>query len=470
MDDRESDQLIVLGGGRADHMGKELTVIRSLQRKHMLNSRVREHVHTSLQGIATKAKEDKEYRFCDVYRLINRISLMDAWYDLNKRAASGIDGVTAREYEKGLIDNIVGLEGRLKEKRYKAKGVKRVYIPKPNGKKRPLGMPCLEDKLVQQAAARILNAIFEQDFLPFSYGYRPKRGALDGIKELTRELSFGRYSYIVEVDIKGFFDNIDHEWLIRMLEQRINDRAFIGLIRKWLSAGILEEGIETISERGTPQGGIVSPILANIYLHYAIDLWMERVVKRRCEGQAYIVRYADDFVCAFQFRREAERFHAELEARLGKFGLETAKEKTRIISFSRFRKEEKTYFTFLGFEFRWGTDRNGKDRIKRRTSGKKMQASIKGFTVWIKEFRNKRLRRIFGVLNSKLRGYYNYFGVIGNFRSLKSYFDQVRRLLYKWLNRRSQRRSFNYRGFVEILDYFKIERPRITQVALPASS
>jgi RNA-directed DNA polymerase len=435
----------------------------------MLNSRVREHVQTSLQGKLAKAKEDKEYRFCDVYRLIDKVSLMDAWYALNKRAASGVDRVTAKMYEKDLINNVVTLAGRLKAKRYKAKLVKRTYIPKPNGKLRPLGMPCLEDKLVQQAAAKILNTIFEQDFLSCSYGYRQGIGALDGIKDLTRELSFGRYSYIVEADIKGFFDNINHEWLIRMLEERINDGAFIGLIRKWLKAGIFEEGRLERPEKGTPQGGIISPILANIYLHYAIDLWMEKVVKRRSEGQAYIVRYADDFVCAFQYKREAERFHGELESRLAKFGLETAKEKTRIISFSRFRKEEKTWFAFLGFEFRWGTDRNGKDRIKRKTSEKKLHESFERFTVWIKKFRNKRLWRIFKALNSKLIGYYNYFGVIGNFNSLKRYYDQVIKLLYKWLNRRSERRSFNYRGFTEMLDHFKIEKPRITQVALQTS-
>jgi group II intron reverse transcriptase/maturase len=431
----------------------------------MLDSRVREHVQTSLQGIANKAKEDKKYRFCDLYRLINKVSLMDAWYDLNKKAASGVDRVTAKVYEKDVINNVVTLAGRLKEKRYKAKLVKRVYIPKANGKLRPLGIPCLEDKLVQQAAAKILNAIFEQDFLPFSYGYRPHKSALDGVNDLTRELSFGRHSYIVEVDIKGFFDNIDHEWLIRMLEQRINDRAFIGLIRKWLKAGILEEGRANRPEKGTPQGGIISPILANIYLHYVIDLWMEKVVKRRNKGQTCIIRYADDFVCAFQYKCEAEQAHKEIEERLIKFGLETSKEKTRIISFSRFRKEEKTWFSFLGFEFRWGVDRKGKDRIKRSTSKKKLKLSIQQFTIWIKEFRNKRLRKIFEVLNSKLRGYYNYYGVIGNFKSLNMFYEQVVKLLYKWLNRRSQRRSFNYQVFGELLEFFKIEKPRITQVA-----
>jgi group II intron reverse transcriptase/maturase len=250
-----------------------------------------------------------------------------------------------------------------------------------------------------------------------------------------------------------------------MLEQRINDRAFIGLIRKWLKAGILEEGRAIRPEKGTPQGGIISPILANIYLHYVIDLWMEKVVKRRNEGQTCIIRYADDFVCAFQFKREAERTHKEIEERLLKFGLETSKEKTRIISFSRFRKEEKTWFSFLGFEFRWGVDRKGKDRIKRSTSKKKLKLSIQQFTIWIKEFRNKRLRKIFEVLNSKLRGYYNYYGVIGNFKSLNMFYEQVVKLLYKWLNRRSQRRSFNYQVFGELLEFFKIEKPRITQVA-----
>jgi RNA-directed DNA polymerase len=404
-------------------------------RKNMLNSRVRETVQTSLQGIAKKAKEDKKYRFCDLYRLINAVSLMDAWYDLNKKAAVGVDRMTAKEYEKNLIENIKNLAERLKEKRYRAKLVKRVYIPKSDGKQRPLGIPCLEDRLVQLATARIVGAIFEQDFLPFSYGYRPGRGALDGVRAIRNELQFERYNYVVDVDIKGFFDNIDYDWIIRMLEQRINDRAFIRLIKKWLKAGIFDKGDTQKSTKGSPQGGIISPVLANIYLHYAFDLWMEKVVKPKNNGRTCMCRYADDIVCAFQYKVEAESFYAMLIERLKKFNLEISTEKTKIIGFSPFQKG--TSFCFLGFELRWEKDRKGKDRIVRRTAKKKFQASIQRFSEWIKKYRDQRIKWILDRVNAILRGHYNYYGVIGNFDSLKKYFYAIKRILFKWLNRRS---------------------------------
>ena len=445
-------------------MGKGLTVVRSLQRKHMLDSWVREHVQTSLQGIAEKARQDGKYRFYDVYRLINEEMLLVAWSEINKNAASGVDRVTAVEYEENLIDNIRDLVLRLKEKRYKAKLVRRVYIPKSDGRQRPLGIPALEEKLVQSAATRILNAIYEQDFLSCSFGYRPKVGPLDAVKDITDTLFWGKYTYIVEADIKGFYDNIDHDWMIRMLEQRINDRAFLNLIRKWLKAGVLDTDGKIIHPAtGVPQGGIISPILSNIYLHYALDLWMEKVVKPRCEGEAYLCRYADDFICAFRYKADADRFYEALGGRLGKFGLELAKDKTRIIRFTRFRKEEKAYFEFLGFEFRWAVDRKGRDLIKRRTSRKRLRKSIRTFKEWVRKNRSWRLRKLFWKLNAKLRGYYNYYGIIGNARSLKEFFELARRILYKWLNRRSQRRSFNMKGFVQVCEHYRIAKPRITE-------
>jgi len=222
----------------------------------MLNSRIRNHVQTSLQGIAKKAKEDKKYRFYDLYRLINRRSLMDAWYDINKDAASGVDKITAGEYEQNLAENINNLDKRLKEKRYKARLVRRVYIPKGKTKFRPLGIPVLEDKLVQLAAAKILGAIFEQDFLVCSHGYRPGIGPLDGVKDITKSLMTGKFSYIVDADITAFFDNINHKWMVEMLELRINDNAFIRLIQKWLKAGILDDNKVIHPVKGTPQGGL----------------------------------------------------------------------------------------------------------------------------------------------------------------------------------------------------------------------
>ena len=429
----------------------------------MLDSRIREHVRTSLQGIAKKAKESKKYRFIDLYRMINRISLMDAWLDINKGAASGVDKVTAGEYEENLVENIIDLEKRLKEKRYKSKLVRRVYIPKSKTKLRPLGIPALEDKLVQLAAAKILIAIFEQDFLTCSWGYRPEIGALDAVKDITRSLMTGKFGYIVDADITAFFANINHKWMIEMLEQRIHDGAFIGLIKKWLKAGILEDNKVIHPDTGTPQGGIVSPVLSNIYLHYVLDLWFTKVIKPKCEGQAYLCRYADDFVCAFQYKREAETFYDELCKRLGEFGLELSKEKTRVISFSRFRKEERTSFDFLGFEFRWKTSRKGNDIIGKRTSKKKFKLALSKFTEWIKTNRNKRITWIFSRLNMKLRGYYNYYGVIGNFASLQEFFRQAMKILFKWLNRRSQKRSFCFNIFNQMAKFYHIEKPRITE-------
>jgi group II intron reverse transcriptase/maturase len=430
----------------------------------MLDSWVREHVQTSLQGIAKKARQDGKYRFCDVYRLINEEMLLVAWSEINKNAASGVDRVTAAEYEESLIENIRDLVRRLKEKRYRAKLVRRVYIPKADGRQRPLGVPALEEKLVQSAAARILNAIYEQDFLPCSFGYRPKVGPLDAVKDITDTLFWGKYTYIVEADIKGFYDNIDHDWMIRMLEQRINDRAFLNLIRKWLKAGVLDtDGMVLHPATGTPQGGIVSPVLANIYLHYALDLWMEKVVKPRCEGEAYLCRYADDFVCAFRYKADADRFYEALRGRLGKFGLKLAEDKTRIIRFTRFRKEERAHFEFLGFEFRWAVDRKGRDLIKRRTSRTRFRKSLRAFKEWIQENRHWRLRKLFKRLNAKLRGYYNYYGIIGNARSLKEFFLQAWKILYKWLNRRSQKRSLEYQAFKQVCEHYRIEMPRITE-------
>lgn len=396
--------------------------------------------------------------------MLNKEYLLDSWRYLNKNSASGVDKISAGEYEENLESNIEDLVDRLKRKSYRAKLVRRQYIPKGNGKMRPLGIPATEDKLLQMAVFRILQAIYEQEFLAYSYGYRIGRGAKDAVKQLQYELQFGFYGYVVEADIKGFFDTIDHEWLMRMLSLRVNDKPFLGLIRKWLKAGILDTNDMVIHPlTGTPQGGIISPILANIYLHYVLDLWFEKVVKSRCGGQSYLCRYADDFVCVFQYKRDAERFYRTLPKRLGKFGLTLSLEKTQVLNFSKFRMQEKTDFDFLGFEFRWGLSRRGKPIVKRRTSRAKFRKSLSNFTAWCKENRNKRLSKFFDELNAKLRGYYNYYGVIGNFQSLREFFYHVVRILFKWLNRRSQRRSYNWQGFGQMLDRYSLARPRITE-------
>jgi RNA-directed DNA polymerase len=421
-------------------------------------------MQTSLQAIAEKAKRLKEYRFQNLYGMLDIERLKEAWKKIKKKAAPGVDGMTAAEYAKNLEENVRSTVEELKKKRYKARLIRRAYIPKEKGKDRPLGILAVRDKVVQQAAATVLGAIFEQDFLSCSYAYRQEVGPQQAVKELTRELQLGRYNYIVEADIRGFYDNINHELLNKMVEQRVDDQAMIRLIRKWLNAGILEEDGKIIDPvTGTIQGGVISPLLANIYLHYALDLWFEKVVKPLCEGQAYMCRFADDFVCAFQYKSDAEKFFRVLGKRLGKFMLELAAEKTKIIPFSPFQKREANSFEFLGFEFRWGVSRKGRNIIKRRTSRKKLRKSLANFTCWCRKNRSKPLWKLFRELNSKLRGYYNYYGVRGNYDSLMEFFDQAKRLLFKWLNRRSQRASFNWKEFERYWNRYRVLRPRITE-------
>jgi group II intron reverse transcriptase/maturase len=385
---------------------------------------------------------------------------------MNRKSAPGVDRVTFWQYGERLTDNVTNLVDRVKGGWYRAKLVLRRFIPKTGGKLRPLGIPATEDKLLQTAVAKILEAIYEPIFLTGSFGYRPKRGALDAVKDVSRTLQFGGYQYIVEADIRGFFDAIDHMLLMEMLMKKIDDMPFLGLIRKWLKAGVLDEGRVIDPVTGTPQGGIVSPILANIYLHHVLDEWFEEVVKAHC-GQAYYCRYADDFICAFQSQRDAERFFNVLGKRLGKFGLVLAEEKTRILRFSRLYMEDKAMFEFLGFEFRWGKSDAGKPVLKRRTSRKRHRNSLKNFNQWCRENTNLRMTELFGKLNAKLRGYYNYYGVIGNFNSLLSFYNQALGILFNRLNRRSQRKSYTWEGFSMLLKYFRIEKPRITEKKLP---
>jgi RNA-directed DNA polymerase len=423
-------------------------------------------MQTSLRGIAEKSALHKDHRFQNLMGRIDAGMLHGCWRFMNRKSAPGVDRVTYWQYGERLTDHVANLVERVKRGRYRAKLILRRFIPKPGGKTRPLGIPATEDKLLQTAVAKILEAIYEPIFKAGSFGYRPMLGALDAIKEVSTKLQFGGFNYIVEADIRGFFDAIDHERLMEMLKKKIDDKPFLGLIGKWLKAGVLEEGRVIDPITGTPQGGIVSPILANIYLHYVLDEWFEEVVKAHC-GQAYYCRYADDFICAFQSQRDAKRFYEVLGKRLGKFGLTLAEEKTRVIRFSRLHREDKAMFEFLGFEFRWGTNKAGKPQLWKRTSRKKYRNSIKNFDEWCRENIHLRMTDFFSKLNPKLRGYYNYYGVIGNSKSLASFFYRAMRILFKRLNRRSQRKSYTWPGFYELLKYFRIEKPRITEKKRP---
>ena len=443
-------------------MGKGPAKLRSPQRELHPDTKGWSMKQTSLRGIANKAATDKAHRFRNLFGLLTVEFLLWCWRFVNKRAASGIDRQDARNYEKNLRTNVEVLTGAVKGGWYRAKLVLRKYIPKANGKMRPLGIPAVADKLLQVAVTKILEAIYEQDFLGCSYGYRPNIGALDAVKDLSAVLRSGRYHYLVEADIRSFFDKLDHDILIDMLEKRIDDKPFLRLIRKWLKAGILDTDGKVINpQTGSPQGGIVSPMLANIYLHYALDMWFEETVKTHCLGAAYLCRYADDFVCTFRYESDAKRFYEVLGKRLKAYGLEVAEEKTNLIGFSPIDMKKSGAFEFLGFEFRWGLSRWRKPVIKRRTSRKKYRASLANFQEWCRANCRTPKKDFYRRLNSKLRGYYNYYGVRGNSKSLASFFHQVKRILFKALNRRSQRRSYNWKGFTELLKAFNLQRPRI---------
>lgn len=416
---------------------------------------------TELQAITIKSWSAPGHRFQNLAGLLNSELLASSWRQLNPQAKPGVDGVTLSDYGKRLRDNIQDLESRLQSKAYRTQAIQRVYIPKGSGGTRPLGLPTTEDKIVQQAVSNILQSIWEPEFKRFSYGYRPYKSAHQAVHSLGLNLQYKGYGYVVEADIKGFFDNMSHDWLVKMLALRIDDQALLSLIKQWLKARIRQpDGSYDKPNRGTPQGGVISPVLANIYLHYVLDLWFDKKVKPRMDGSCMLIRYADDFVVAFQNRRDAERFYHALPKRLEKFGLSVSPEKTRIIRFSRYEPGRERHFTFLGFEFYWDLDAKGGYRIRRRTARNKLKAVMKGLTDWIKRHRSIKLNQLMPRLRRKLQGFQNYFGLPDNSISLNRYSKHATKTLFKWLNRRSQRRSYNWESFRVMLRYYGIQSLR----------
>lgn len=417
---------------------------------------------TELQAIAYKARTHPRHVFQNLSSLLDEGLMLESWGQLKKNAAPGIDNVDAESYFQKLSTNVRGLVDKLERDAYRATRIKRVYIDKPTGGQRPLGLPTLEDKLLQQSVAQILGNIYEADFLPNSYGYRPNRSAHGAIHSLRLNLQYKGYGYIVEADIKGFFDSVDHGWMCRMLRERIDDARLISLIQQWMKAEVVEPDGRVVKPReGTPQGGVISPILANIYMHYVLDLWFEKVVKPKCKGRAMLIRYCDDFVVAFQLREEAEAFYRVLPQRLGKFNLAIAPEKTRLVRFSRFHPGKKRCFSFLGFEYYWSRDRAGAARLRCRTSTKKQHQLMNILHRWIKLNRHQHVKVLLPELKRKLVGIANYFGLPDNSRSLIRLYRHVVRSLFKWLNRRSQRHSYNWAGLKAILSHFAIKPMRV---------
>lgn len=420
--------------------------------------------------IAELAKSQNEMKFTSLAHLLNEEALKQCHHELPNNKATGINRTTKEEYGEQLDDNVKDLVQRLKQKSFRPTPVRRTYIPKPGTRqKRPLGVPEHEDKIVQRGMAKILNAIYEQDFLDSSFGFRPNRNCHDALKILNFYLEKRYVNYVVDADIKGFFDNVDHEWMLKFLQHRISDPNMLRMIARFLKSGYMEEGKHYPSDSGTVQGGIISPILANVYLHYVLDLWFEKVVKKQCKGQAYIVRYADDFVCCFQYQADAQNFYCALLQRLEKFNLEVAKDKTKIIPFGRFAMEQckrrgnkkPQAFDFLGFTHYCSKSQNGRFRVKRKTSAKKMRAKLKQTKEWLKANRNKDIHAIMDRLNRSLQGYYNYYCITDNTPTVNNFQDKVRSLLFKWMNRRSQRKSFNWSKFILFMKKFPLPKPRV---------
>lgn len=428
-------------------------------------------METQLARIAEKARENPKYKFMTLIHLINEETLSAAHNQMAVRKAPGVDGVTRAGYGEELEGNIRDLVVRMKKQAYKPQKVRRVHIPKPGtDQTRPLGIPAYEDKLVQAVAAQILNAIYEQDFMGFSYGFRPKRNAHDALKHLNKLIEGHRVNYIVDADIKGFFDHVDHHWIMEILRERIADTNLLRLIHRFLKAGVIEAGIRYDTPEGTPQGGVISPILANVYLHYVLDLWFQKVVRKHCRGAAHMVRYADDFVCCFEFEEEARKFYDALEKRLAKFNLELAADKSQIIAFGKNAEAEAEAnglskpgtFDFLGFTHYCGKSRHGKFRVKRKTSRKKFKASVAKAKEWIKSHRNVPVPDIMKMLKRKLQGYYQYYAITDNIKALARYKELIERLLFKWLNRRSQRKSFGWDKFQKLLMKYPLPRAKIS--------
>ncbi len=429
-----------------------------------------ELVETKLRRIAKKAGTDSSFRFTSLFHLMTEELLLGCFEGLRNKAASGIDGETKEHYATNLEENLSDLVGRLHRMAYIPQPVERIYIPKPgSAKKRPLGIPALEDKLVQAGLVKILQAIYEQDFIDDSYGFRPGRSCHDALRALSQTVEGGLVHHIVEADIRGFFDNVEQDQLMTFMAHRIGDKRILRYIKRFLKAGIQEDGVWRASDRGTPQGGVASPLLANLYLHYTLDLWFTRRFIKSCIGVARMIRYADDFVVCFQHETDAKRFRIELEQRLQQFGLEVAPEKTQCLEFgphARRRAKAKgvkvNTFDFLGFTHYCGYTRNGKRfRMKRKTISKRLTAKLRTYKDWLKKNRTLTTPEILRITAVKLRGHYGYYGVTDNSHGINAYYYAVKGILYKWLNRRGKKGCYSWEKFAKLLVRYPLPSPRI---------
>jgi group II intron reverse transcriptase/maturase len=422
-----------------------------------------------LSLITGHAQRDPDFRFTSLAHLLDVEYLRDCYESLNRNKAVGIDNVSWEDYGKNLNKNLEELVIRLKRKKYKPIPARRVYIPKNETEKRPLGIPALENKIVERGITWILESIYEQDFLKSSYGFRPNRNAHQALKELNELIMFQPVNHIVEADIKGFFDNVSHEKLKEFLRIRIGDTTLLNLIEKFLKAGYIDDGILTKPEAGTPQGSILSPMLANIFLHYVLDTWFEITVKSHVRGFCEIVRYADDFVCVVRYADDAGRIERALHNRFNKYALELHPAKSRNFSFGSFERENAqkqqrraNTFDFLGFTHYCGVSRKGNFKVSRKTSRKKFTAKCKELNTWLRNTRNLvKTKEWWKILEAKLRGHYQYYGVSENYRGVARFYNYARKAVHKWMNRRSQKRKMNWERFNKYLEHYPLPKPRI---------
>jgi RNA-directed DNA polymerase len=436
-------------GGKAIDQGK-------YDRQTTRRAQYRESVQSALDRIRKIAKSDRKVQFTNLMHHISNVDrLRAAYFAMKRTAAAGIDGETWVSYGEGLEENLRTLSERLQRGGYRAKPVKRVFIAKADGKQRPLGVPVLEDKIVQRSAVEVLNAIYETDFLDFSFGYRPGKGQHNCLDTLYAGLFTGKVSWVLDADIRGFFDNLDHEWLIKFVEHRIKDKRVIRLIQKWLKAGVMLDGQRQDTEEGVPQGGSISPLLGNIYLHYAMDLWARQRQSDRSRGEMIIVRWADDFVVGFEHRSQAEKFLAELKERMLKFSLELHPEKTRILEFGRYAANNRRKrglgkpetFNFLGLTHICGTTRgsNKMFTVRRHTIAKKMRAKLHEVKLELRSRMHHSVPDQGKWLKSVVEGHCRYYGVPTNLQQLVAFRYEVSRLWFSTLCRRSQRRPLTWK-------------------------
>lgn len=424
----------------------------------------------ALDRIRTAARRDKDLRFTSLWHHVYNVNrLRQAYCALKRNASPGVDGETWRSYGEHLEEKLKELSERLQRGAYKAQPVKRVYIPKPDGRERPLGITVLEDKIVQRATVEVLNAVYETDFQGFSYGFRPGRSQHDALDAVTVAIEQRKISWVLDADIQGFFDSMSHDWIERFVEHRIADRRVQRHIRKWLNAGVLEDGAWRKNEEGTPQGGVISPLLANIYLHYALDLWVRQWRKKTARGEVIIVRYADDFIVGFQYKSDAEEFQGELRKRLERFNLTLNEAKTRLIEFGRFADENRRKrgagkpetFNFLGFTHICGKTHKGKFCILRRTMAKKKRAKLAELATELRVRMHSPVRETGVWLKTVLLGHYQYYGVPRNGPALSAFRTHVYMLWRKTLKRRSQKNNRITKTYMNRLAQQWLPQPRI---------